>query len=211
VADFNPRTNPISLGGFMGSHETMQRVHTGATNELADYVGRASAVRNSPRKYADPGVERQRVSDGLKTEAAKTMKTGAMWQGLIDSAKQDAAQTENALGTSKPKTDPVSISNREMVIQHFAKLPPAEKIVFVQEAIGSGDVESLQALVTAPMSLRLVDPSVRAAIEESIMMANDPEAYTSLVDMKQAIESAQMALDRLLGYVKADAGIASAN
>lgn len=23
MADFNPRTNPISLGSFMGSHETM--------------------------------------------------------------------------------------------------------------------------------------------------------------------------------------------
>lgn len=80
---------------------------------------------------------------------------------------------------------------------YLRTLAAAEREAFITAAISTGDVDGLNAIVTAPAYLSGVTAEQRQAVASQVVMATDPDEFDLLAREETLLASASKELERL--------------
>jgi hypothetical protein len=213
--EINTRTAPTYLGSWAQAIPTAGdpcqppfAAFNGTNRLLSDqWVPRRDGILAAPDLNDLNAPARQRVTNERLTALANEVLGKAdQYQPLIDHAQAEIAAMESKLSNAKQPSDPVSLMRADQIVRYYERQPAENRLLIIQNAIQSGDVEVLRSVLSAPRVLNLVSDLTRKSVETAMMTSSDPTAFRALADLKSAVGIASAALERFRSFVRSDAG-----
>jgi hypothetical protein len=203
--EFQTSTVPFSVGGFMGSDETMASIFAGASEALVKFYAERGRLYGSVGKIYCPRRSSSKVTKGLVPTADGIYRLVVQWRKLIASAKGEVETASNALGNRKLPSDPIAVDDMRRIRDHFQGMSKDAQLGWLKACLDASDKDSLNAVLFMPRSLNLLTDSLREVVEKAIA----GPAYDALAEYSMAIDSAEQCLDRVVSCVRSESGTQS--